>query len=102
MGEIRVDEIVQDRVCQEVRPGFQETRVSFPQADSTVLELGEHLVVNGDDELLRDEQRELVGVQLLGPHDCPCDDEHDVVVDVDPRRQVLVLGVFQGKRMQAE
>src|SRR6266571_8481050 len=102
MGEVRVDEVVQDRVGEEVCPGLQESGIFLSQADSTLLKLREDFVADCDDELLRDEQGELIGVQLLGPHDRPGDDEHDVVVDVDPRGQVLVLGVFQGERMQTE
>src|SRR3989449_4730333 len=69
MGEVRVDQVVQDRVGEKVRPGLQESGVLFPQADSSILELRENLVVERDDEVLRDEQGEWVGVQLFDSHD---------------------------------
>src|SRR5881296_3968861 len=85
MGKVRVDEVVQDRVGEEVCPGLQQSGIFLSQTDSALLKLREHLIMDCDDELLRDEQRELVGVELFGPHDRTRNDEHDVVVDVDPR-----------------
>ena len=55
MGEVRVDEVVEDRVGEEVCPGLQESGVLLSQADSTLLKLREDFVVDCDDELLRDE-----------------------------------------------
>ena len=100
--QVRVDEVVQDRVREEVRPGLQEAGVSLSQADPRLFELGEHLVVDRDEKLLRDEDGELIRVELFRPNDRPRDDEDRRVVQLDLRREVLVLGVLEGERMEAE
>src|SRR2546422_11705025 len=102
MGKVRVDEVVQDRVGEEVCPGLQQSGIFLSQADSALLKVREHLIMDCDDELLRDEQRQLVGDELVGPHNRTRDDKQEVNVDVDARAPVMNLRDFESQRMQAE
>ena len=55
-----------------------------------------------DEKLLRDEDGELIRVELFRPNDRPRDDEDRRVVQLDLRREVLILGVLEGERVKAE
>src|SRR5256712_10407902 len=102
MRKIRVHEDIEDRVREEIRPCLQDAGRPFSQTDADVLELREHLVVDRDDELPPEEDGELIRLDLFRPDDRTNDDEHGVVVRLHFGMEVLILGVFQGERVESE
>ena len=102
LREIGVDDCIEDRICEEVRAGLHHLGILLSKADPDVFQLRESLFVDRDQELLRDEQGQRIGVDLLRPRDRPSDDEHDIVIHVHLRRHRLVPGVVEGERVGTE
>ena len=99
MGEIRVDEGIEDRVREEIRSGLQHHGILLAQPDADILVRWKHVVVDRDDELLGDEEGELIRIDFFGPDNRAGHDEHDVVVHVDLRRELPTLGILECERV---